>query len=259
MIPLYDDNPTRSPPIMTIGLIAICVLVFLWQLSLEARGEAAAFEVTVGLGFIPARFFTDAELPLNIRTIPAELTLFSSMFLHGGILHIAGNMLYLWIFGNNIEDAMGWFRFIAFYLACGVAAALAQGLTDPGSTIPMIGASGAISGVLGAYLLLYPRAHVYTLLFFGFFVQIVRLPAVAILGFYLVLQLVNAAMTPPDKPGVAWWAHIGGFAAGILLTPMLKGRDIPLFAPARPPRDQGQQQQRTPVPYRREGPWGRRD
>ncbi|MDX1541009.1 MAG: rhomboid family intramembrane serine protease, partial [Geminicoccaceae bacterium] len=157
MIPLYDDNPTVRTPYLTVGLIAACIMVFLWQVSLGPRlGQAAVYS----FGFIPAVFFDQANLPAELAVIPSGLTLFSSMFMHGDLMHLAGNMLYLWIFGNNIEDVCGHGRFIAFYLLCGIAAAFAQALPDPGSEIPMIGASGAISGVLGAYLLLFPHARV---------------------------------------------------------------------------------------------------
>jgi membrane associated rhomboid family serine protease len=154
------------------------------------------------------------------------------MFLHGGWMHLIGNMLYLWIFGNNVEDAMGHARFVVFYVLCGIAAALAQALPSPGSTIPMIGASGAISGVLGAYLLLYPRAQVLVLLPLGLFTRLVHLPAVAVLGFWFVLQLINSALAPGDGGGVAWGAHVGGFVAGAALIPFFKRRGVRLFAPA---------------------------
>jgi membrane associated rhomboid family serine protease len=161
------------------------------------------------------------------------------MFLHGGFLHIAGNMLYLWIFGNNVEDAMGHVRFLAFYLVCGVAAAFTLAYVDPASRVPMVGASGAISGVLAAYVLLFPRARVTVLVPLIIIFYPFRISAVWVVGFWFLLQLFSAAATQPGQPGVAWWAHVGGFAAGLLLTPFLKSSDFPLFGPVR-----------------RRGPWG---
>ncbi len=222
MIPLHDDNPTDSVPFVTLGVIAICVLVFLWQQTLDVYDED---RVLLGLGLIPAVLFGERVLPPALELVPAELTLVTSMFLHGGWLHLIGNMLYLWIFGNNIEDAMGHLRFIVFYLACGLVAVLAQAFQDPGSTIPTIGASGAVSGVLGAYLLLYPRARVLVLVFLGFFVTTFRLQALYVLGFWFLIQALNAASTGPAGGGVAWWAHVGGFIAGALLIYLFRRRD----------------------------------
>lgn len=236
MIPLHDDNPTTLRPVVTISVIVLCVVVFFWQVSLPDR---AAFAATIGYGAIPAVIFGHAQLPPQLETVPPLATLVTSMFLHGGWLHIIGNMLYLWTFGNNVEDAMGHGRFIAFYLLCGVVAALAHAMQDVQSTVPMIGASGAISGVLGAYLLLYPRARILVLLWLGIFVTTVRVPAMVVLGFYIVLQFINlgVAAAAGEPGGVAWMAHIGGFAAGMILLPFFKKRHVPLF--------------RT-----RSGPWG---
>jgi membrane associated rhomboid family serine protease len=161
------------------------------------------------------------------------------MFLHGGWMHLIGNMLYLWIFGNNVEDAMGHVRFPIFYLLCGIAAALAQGFYDPNSAVPMIGASGAIGGVLGGYLLLYPRARVLVLIPLGFFTQLIRIPALAVLGFWFVLQFIQSALSSGEGGGVAYWAHIGGFVAGMVLILVFRDKGIPLLG--RP---------------RRRGPWG---
>lgn len=233
MIPLHDDNPTTITPVVAIALIALCILVFLWQASLAVE----AFELAVyRFGFIPATVIGDARLPPHVAAIPPILTVFTSMFLHGGFMHLAGNMLYLWIFGNNVEDAMGHTRFIAFYVLCGVAAAAAQALPNPDSAIPMIGASGAISGVLGAYLLLYPRARVLVLVPLGFYTRLLRLPALFVLGLWFVLQLISSALADSSKGGVAWGAHIGGFVAGLVLVTIFKRRGIRLFAPARPRR-----------------------
>ena len=168
MIPLHDDNPTQSTPILTIALITICVLVYFFQAALGPRGGET---IIYSLGVIPAVLLDKVELSRDLVLVPAELTIFTSMFLHGGFLHLAGNMLYLWIFGNNIEDALGKVRFLIFYFLCGIVAAFGQIMQDPDSTIPMVGASGAISGVLGAYLLLFPHARVLVLVPMGFFMQ----------------------------------------------------------------------------------------
>jgi membrane associated rhomboid family serine protease len=233
MIPLHDDNPTRRKPIVTIGLIATCVLVFLWQLSLDPRASAAA---VYRFGFIPAVLLEGARLPPELAVLPAPLTIFTSMFLHGGFLHIAGNMLYLWVFGNNIEDACGHGRFLLFYLLCGLAAALAQALPDPGSEIPMIGASGAISGVLGAYLLLFPHARVLVLVGFIIFF-FTTIPAGWLLAFWFVFQLVSGALADPTHGGVAFWAHVGGFLTGMPLILLLRDRNFKARYPGRtPPR-----------------------
>lgn len=234
MIPLHDDNPTHIRPLLTIGLIVTCVLVYLWQMSLGARGGQLA---VYAFGLIPARLVEGAQLPPELALVPPAGTVFTSMFLHGGFMHLAGNMLYLWIFGNNVEDAMGHTRFIVFYLLCGIGAALAQALMEPSSEIPMIGASGAISGVLGAYLLLYPHARVLVGIPIGFFIHATRLPALWVLGLWFVFQLVSNAFDDGEGGGVAWLAHIGGFIAGMVLVPFFKDRDVPLFHPARPPSE----------------------
>lgn len=228
MIPLHDDNPTTLRPVVTITLIVLCIVVFLWQVSLPER---AAFAATIGYGAIPAVLFGQAHLPPALEAVPPFVTLLTSMFLHGGWLHIIGNMLYLWTFGNNVEDSMGHGRFIIFYVLCGVVAALAHALQDVQSTVPMIGASGAISGVLAAYLLLYPRARILVLVWLGFFVTTVRVPAMIVLGFWILLQVINLtlAAASDDPGGVAWMAHVGGFAAGLVLLPVFKKRHIPLF------------------------------
>ena len=227
MIPLRDDNPTALKPVITVGLITLCTLAFLWQLSLGARAEA----VIQALGVMPAALFGNQSLPAELRQVPAALTVITSMFLHGGWMHLIGNMLYLWIFGNNVEDAMGHGRFVVFYLVCGAAAVLAQALPAPDSTIPMIGASGAISGVLGAYLLLYPHARVLVLIPLGYFSRMVYLPAMVVLGFWFLLQLLSTLLTDRNQPGVAFGAHAGGFVAGMLLIPLFKRRGVRLFHP----------------------------
>lgn len=229
MIPLRDDNPTESTPVLTVGLIAACTLAFLWQLSFGAAQERLIY----ALGVVPAVLLHHRSLPPDIAWIPPEITIFTSMFMHGGWGHLLGNMLYLWIFGNNVEDAMGHTRFFLFYLLCGTAAVFAQALPNPDSTVPMVGASGAISGVLGAYVLLYPHARVLVGIPFGFYIHTVTLKAGWVLGLWFALQLVNSWFTAGEA-GVAWYAHVGGFAAGMVLTPFFKRRGVPLFRPERP-------------------------
>lgn len=228
-LPLYDDNPTRRPPVVTWLLIAICALVFYWQLSLGPReGQLAVYS----LGVIPAVLFGAAELPPELYLVPPWASVITSMFMHGGFLHLGGNMLYLWIFGNNVEDSMGRMRFVVFYLLCGAAAALAQSLAAPSSETPMIGASGAIGGVLGAYLVLHPRANVRVFMWIIVFVRLINVPAALVLLVWFAGQVLSGAMTPTDAGdggGVAFWAHVGGFLAGVVLIPFFRRRDVPLL------------------------------
>jgi membrane associated rhomboid family serine protease len=248
VFPLKDDIPSRRRPIVTVGLIATCVLVFLWQASLT---PSAGTYAVYSYGFIPAVLFGDAELPPELAVVPAVGTLFTSMFLHGGLMHLGGNMLYLWVFGNNIEDNLGHVRFLVFYLLCGIAAAFAQALPDPTSEIPMVGASGAISGVLGAYLILYPHARVHVIIPFGFlFLHTIR--AGWLLGFWFVFQLVSGLFTPADGGGVAFWAHVGGFVAGMGLIFVMRDRRRGLW---RGPPSRGRSYLPR-VTRRRPGPWG---
>lgn len=232
VLPLHDDNPTTTRPYVTVGLMIANLLVFVWQHLLLSPG--AAERVLYALGVIPAVLMGREALPAELALLPAPATILTSMFLHGGFLHLAGNMLYLWIFGNNVEDAMGHARYFCFYLLCGVAAVFAQALPNPGSVVPMIGASGAISGVLGAYLLLYPRARVLLGLPLGFLiVQLGRFPAGWVLVAWFVMQLLmggmNATHAARDGGGVAFGAHIGGFVAGLLLVTLFKRRNVPLW------------------------------
>lgn len=214
MIPLRDDNPIGTRPLVTYGVIGLCAVVFLWQLALGPSGNQAA---VYALGFIPAVVFGTDALPDQLIWVPAPMTVFTSMFLHGGLLHLAGNLLYLWIFGDNIEDRMGHGRFIVFYAVCGVAAALAQALPETGSRVPMIGASGAISGVLGAYAVLYPRARVLVAVPIFIVLYTVRLPAIWVLGVWFLVQLLSSTMLASAGAGVAFRAHLGGFVAGVVL------------------------------------------
>lgn len=244
MFPISDDNPSRIRPYVTWGLIAACVLVFLWQASLDTgAGRAAVFS----LGMIPARLFGFRELSAELASVPAWATVVTSMFMHGGWMHLGGNMLFLWIFGDNVEDSMGHVRFALFYLLCGAVAAMTQAFLNTNSLIPMIGASGAISGVLGAYLLLYPRARVRVLIFLGIIFWIAHIPAMYVLGIWFISQLVSAAATPANVPGVAFWAHVGGFVAGLALVGLFKDKYVQLWQSARS------------KPFsveRRRGPWG---
>ena len=225
MIPISDDNPVRLVPVVTWTIIALCVLAFVWELSL-GRSMEQALQV---LGFSPASLSGALVPPPGYLAVPAWATIFISMFLHGGFLHIAGNMLYLWIFGNNVEDAMGHVRFTAFYFICGAAAALAMAAVDPASHVPMVGASGAISGVLAAYVLLYPRARVTVIVPLGIIFYPFKISAGWVVGFWFVMQLASALYTTSGQPGVAWWAHVGGFIVGAALTPLFKSAHVPLF------------------------------
>lgn len=214
MIPFKDDNPTERYPVVTIGLIVFNILVYVYQLSLGRGQERFFFQ----MGAIPYEITHMVDIP-PFALLPVPLTLVTAMFVHGGLMHLGGNMLYLWIFGDNVEDAMGRFRFLLFYLLCGIAASILHIVVDPNSKVPMIGASGAIAGILGAYLLLYPRARVYTLIFFFFFIQVIRLPALYVLGFWFLLQILYGlpSLGGISSGGIAWFAHIGGFVAGMIL------------------------------------------
>lgn len=229
MFPLHDDNPTDTTPVITVALIVACVLIFLWQLSL---GEAIQNAVYT-FGVIPAVLFQIKSLPPEIASVPSWSTVFTSMFLHGSWMHLIGNMLFLWIFGNNVEDAMGHARYVVFYLVCGMVAVFAQALPDPQSEIPMIGASGAISGVLGAYLLLYPHARVLVIVPLGFYVHSARWPAALVLVLWFGLQLLNSMLSQDQQGGVAFGAHIGGFLAGMALIPFIRRKGVILFHPPR--------------------------
>lgn len=218
MIPLRDDNPRRTFPFITYALIALNVLAFLWELGLGQNLDRAIFTIA----FIPARFWQPGNW------IPDVLSMVFSMFLHGGFMHIGSNMLYLAIFGDNIEDRLGHTRYLIFYLLCGFGATLAHAFFSASSRVPAIGASGAIAGVLGAYLLLFPHARVLTLIPIIFFITIRELPAIIILGLWFVLQLFSGVGSlgipdAQDMGGVAYFAHIGGFVCGMLLIGVFGG------------------------------------
>jgi membrane associated rhomboid family serine protease len=221
VIPLIDNIPTRRFPAVTVALIGLNAAVYLNQLALGARGfqrfiylyGLIPFELTQGVLLVP-------------HPVDPTLTVLTSMFVHAGFFHLLSNMWFLWIFGNNVEDGMGRARFVAFYLLCGLAAALAQVLVHPTARVPMVGASGAVAGVLGAYLLLHPEARVRTLVTLGWFWTIAEIPALVVLGFWIVGQVVNGLVSLTDwvGGGVAWFAHIGGFAAGMALIHLFRRR-----------------------------------
>jgi membrane associated rhomboid family serine protease len=216
MIPLRDTVPAQSAPAVTVLLITLNVLAFLYELSLGSALDVFIMQY----GAVPLRFVLTGQME-QVSTVERFFPLFTSMFLHGGWLHLGGNMLYLWIFGDNVEDRLGHVRFLLFYLACGLAAALTQIYIHPTSKIPMVGASGAVAGVLGGYLLLFPYSRVLALIPILFFFQIVELPALLFLVFWFLMQFLNGAVAitaaPYSTGGVAWWAHIGGFIGGMAL------------------------------------------
>ena len=214
MIPLKDDNPTSRKPIVTYFVIGICVFVFFIQLSSQTYKTGHLF---YSYGLIPSVLMGHDQLPIDLYAIPAFATIFTSMFMHGGFMHLIGNMLYMWIFADNIEDNIGPSKFIIFYLLSGIGAAMAQVLMDTQSQIPMVGASGAIGGVLGAYLINHPQAKVLVLIPFGFFSQIIKIRSLYVLGFWFVLQFINSSLMSSEGGGVAYAAHIGGFISGMIL------------------------------------------
>ena len=208
MIPLKDDNPTSNKPIVTYFLIGLCVIIFLAQFSSQSYKSGQLF---YSYGLIPSVLMGHNQLPLDLYSVPAYLTIFTSMFMHGGFMHLIGNMLYMWIFADNIEDNLGPSKFLIFYLFCGIGAAMTQVFMDIYSQVPMVGASGAIGGVLGAYLINHPNARVLVLIPFGFFSQLIKIRALYVLGFWFILQFISSG------GGVAYAAHIGGFVSGMIL------------------------------------------
>jgi membrane associated rhomboid family serine protease len=231
MIPIRDDIPSRSAPIVSVSLIVVNALAFLYQLSLGQEGLELFMQQ---YAVIPARYFASGYLDQfgMIHAIPVTdlvVPVFSAMFLHGGWMHIGGNMLYLWIFGDNVEDRMGHGRFLVFYLLCGILATVAHIMFSPESRVPSLGASGAIAGVLGAYLLLFPRARVMTIVPIFIFVQFISIPAVIVLGIWFLQNFFAGAASlgvqSAQTGGVAWWAHIGGFVSGMVLVHLFKRKD----------------------------------
>lgn len=240
MIPLRDENPTRTVPYVVYLIIAVNIIAYLIDISGSmVVPQGVRINGLFNYTMIPAQIVRDdptidAKLGPNIdiphpSPSPVWITVLTSMFLHGGLLHIAGNMLYLWIFGNNIEDVLGHFKFLLFYLAGGVIAALAHIASNPMSQIPTVGASGAIAAVLGAYLIVYPNSRVITLIVLGFFVTTAAVPAVFILGYWIFLQVIQATVFHGGSMsggGVAYWAHIGGFVAGVIGILLFGGRRL---------------------------------
>ncbi len=244
-LPLKDDNPLEviAFQAVTVTIIALCVVVFLWQLS---GGAGEATRIAGSLGMVPAVLFGTRELPAAYAIVPVEVTLLTSMFLHGGWMHLIGNMLYLWVFGDNVEDAMGHVRFLVFYLVCGVAGGLLHAVLNPDSVVPTVGASGAISGVLAGYLVMHPRVKVLVLVIFPL---PLRIPAYILLGGWIAIQVffVLTGAGVGDKGGVAWWAHIGGFGTGLILITAFRRAHVPRLASPPPP-----------PPRHYPGPWSKR-
>jgi membrane associated rhomboid family serine protease len=209
MIPYKDDNPIHIIPVSTVLIIALNLLVFIMQLL---SGEDSR-SIVYSYGAIPHNIISFQ----SNQPIPPLLTIFTAMFMHGGPFHLAWNMLYFWIFGDNIEERLGHIRFVLFYLFCGVVAAFSHALFSPGSNIPMVGASGAVSGMLGAYILLFPTAKVRTIIFLGFYVTVVKIPALIVIGFWAIIQVVSGLLSSgsANLGGIAFFAHVGGFFAGL--------------------------------------------
>jgi membrane associated rhomboid family serine protease len=221
VIPLKDENPTKTVPFIVYSLLGINILVFLYNGTLRSSFT----NPLAGYMLIPRELTTGIDIGAPTPISP-WMTIFTSMFMHANIPHIAGNMLYLWIFGNNIEDVLGHFKFLLFYLICGVGAALLHVISEPMSPIPVVGASGAIAGVLGAYFYLFPRAKIISLVFFFYFVELVALPASLVLGLWIALQVVSYLLTTGVGGGIAYTAHIGGFITGLLIIMMFGGRKL---------------------------------
>ena len=236
MFPIRDDNPHFTTPYATYGLIAVNALV--WALVQGFGTEPALSSSVCQLGLVPADLLHTAPAGTSFPLTPDSVctmsgdgsswhTVITSMFMHGGWMHLIGNMWFLWIFGNNVEDAMGHFRFVLFYLLCGISAAALQTAFDPNSVIPMVGASGAIGGVMGAYVVMYPRVHVHLFVFLGFYATTFAVPAYFMLGYWFLVQLVSGSVAiGAQGGGVAFWAHVGGFVAGALLSFVFRNREM---------------------------------
>jgi membrane associated rhomboid family serine protease len=244
MFPYRDENPTEKPAIITVAIIAANALVFIFLQGAGAQGPLA--RSVCELGLIPGEILHSVKpgsgvalapgVVCMVEAAPKYWTILTSMFTHGGWFHLIGNMLFLWVFGNNIEDATGHAKFLVFYLLCGVAAAATQTLISPHSIVPMVGASGAISGVLGAYLLLYPRVRVHTLIILPIYITTVAIPAWVMLGYWALLQLIGGlgSLTQLEQGGVAFFAHVGGFVAGLLLVRLFASEDVLRRRPMQP-------------------------
>lgn len=245
MFPYKDDNPTEHPAVITVSLIVANVLAFILVQGAGAQGPLA--RSVCDLGLIPGEILRTARPGSGVELAPGMLcvvdavpnywTVLTSMFMHGGWFHLIGNMLFLWVFGNNIEDATGHGKFLIFYLLCGIAAAATQTFITPHSVVPMVGASGAISGVLGAYLLLYPRVRVHTLIILPIYITTVALPAWVMLGYWILIQVLSglASLTEVERGGVAVFAHVGGFVAGLVLVKLFASDDVLRRRPTQPP------------------------
>ncbi len=216
--PLSDQNPTKNKPIICWIIITICIILFFWQQTLSNENQG---KLILSFGMIPSVIFGFRELSYELILIPSELTIFTSIFLHGGWMHLIGNMMYLYIFGDNIEDCMGKFRFIIFFGLCGVIAALSQSYVNLQSPIPMIGASGAVSGVLGGYLLLFPKAKIRVFFWFLIFIKIFNVPSLIVLGGWLLIQFFSFDLNSSDS-NIAYAAHIGGFISGMIFIKIFK-------------------------------------
>src|SRR5216110_3011164 len=244
MFPYKDENPTERPAVITVALIIANVLAFILVQGAGSQGPLARSVCDPGL--IPGEILrtvppgSGVELAPGmvcmIHAVPKYWTVITSMFMHGGWFHLIGNMLFLWVFGNNIEDATGHGKFLIFYLLCGTAAAAAQTFISPHSVVPMVGASGAISGVLGAYILLYPRVRVHTLIILPIYITSVALPAYVMLGYWALLQLVGGlgSLSEIETGGVAFFAHVGGFLAGLILIRVFVSEDVLRRRPTQP-------------------------
>jgi membrane associated rhomboid family serine protease len=222
-LPLHDGEPLRNmkTPLATRLVIVLCVVAY----PLTFYGPIGADWVVGGFGLIPSVFFGTETLPEGLPFVPVWMTPLTSLFLHGSLFHLFGNLLFLWVFGDNVEDAMGHLRFLAFFLLCGAAAGLAHAFVDPESGRPLIGASGSIAGIVAAYLILYPRVRVWALFLNGI---PLRVPALVAIGFWFAVQALSAFLGGDD--GVGWFAHLGGFVAGLFLTPLMRRRYDPILA-----------------------------
>ena len=225
-LPLFDRLASSRTPFISWSILFICIIVFFWQLSLDSYHLRL---LTVKYGVVPSVLFGYQTLPPDLQLVHPALSILSSLFLHGGWLHVGSNMLYLWIFADNIEDSMGHVKFVLFYVTCGILAALAQSIISPTSATPMIGASGSIAGILGAYIVLHPKAPIQVLMVILIFIRFISMPAWVVLGFWIATQFAAAPINFSEGGGVAYFAHIGGFFAGACLIPFFKRKDVPLF------------------------------
>ena len=215
--PISDVNATKNKPFISWIILISCILIFIYQKNLGYHFEQSTI---LSFGMIPAVLFNIKQLPNDLTIIPSSMTLISSMFLHGGWMHLIGNMTYLYIFGDNIEDKLGKFKFLIFYISCGIFAGLCQALIDVNSEIPMIGASGAISGILGAYLILFPKKEIKVFFWFFIFIKIFRIPAMYVIGCWIFIQFFS--LNNSEESNIAYLAHIGGFISGIILIFMFR-------------------------------------